>query len=89
MSVETPFFVAVRHELGGVPVIRVSGEVCIHTAPRLRSTLQDAIRETGWRDGRAAVVVDLGGVSFMDSTGISVLLGETRAFREAGGELRL
>lgn len=89
MNVETPFFVAVRHELDGVPVIRVSGEVCLHTAPRLRSVMEEAMGEAGRRNGGAAIVVDLCGVEFMDSTGISVLLGQTRGFREAGGELRL
>ncbi len=50
-------------------VISVCGEVDLATAPALRETLLPAIEQ---RTGR--VVVDLSEVSFMDSTGVHVLV---------------
>jgi anti-sigma B factor antagonist len=52
----------------GVTVIELSGEVDIETAPRLQSALEAAIRSG------VPVVVDMGDVTFMDSTGFGVLI---------------
>jgi anti-sigma B factor antagonist len=56
-------------------VIRVSGELDSSTAERLRAPL-DAARADG-----VTTVVDLAGVTFMDSAGLRVLL---RAARDSG-----
>jgi anti-sigma B factor antagonist len=52
--------------------------------PRLRDALAAAEKL-----GRATVVVDLSGVSFMDSTVCGILLGEATRRRREGGELVL
>ena len=52
----------------GMTVVELSGEIDIDAAPRMRAALEAAIR-TG-----APVVVDLGEVTFMDSTGFGVLV---------------
>jgi len=49
-------------------IVRVSGDVDLASAPRLRQSLS----ELG--SGVAVVVIDLSGVTFMDSSGLSVLL---------------
>ena len=51
------------------PGLAVRGEVDLATAPALEDALADAIRES---DG--ALVVDLSGVEFLDSSGLKVLL---------------
>jgi anti-sigma B factor antagonist len=63
--------------------IVVAGEVDIETAPRLA----DALREEMNRD--SAVVLDLAGVTFMDSSGLALLVEAINAAKVNGWNLRL
>ncbi|MER7837779.1 STAS domain-containing protein [Streptomyces sp. NPDC096040] len=67
----------------GVHVLTLAGEIDHHTGDRLRQALD--VSSTG----RPRVVVGLGQVTFMDSSGINVLITAHRTFSEAGGWLRL
>jgi anti-sigma B factor antagonist len=58
-------------------VLAVSGELDIATAPALQSSLNDAVD-----NGLAELWVDLRDVTFMDSTGLRVLLAIRRRLRE-------
>ena len=60
------------------------GEVDVSTAPKLRQQLVELATE-----GRPWVVVDLSEVTFLDSTGLGVLVGGLRRFRLLGGDLIL
>ena len=71
-------------EVEGVPVVSASGEIDVATAPPLRDRLQALTTS-----GRATVVVDLLGVTFLDSTALGVLVGALKRCRESGGELPL
>ena len=64
--------------------VRVRGDVDLATSPRLRSAFVDLHQR-----GCHHLEVDLGGVEFLDSTGIGVLIGALRRARQAGGELHL
>jgi anti-sigma B factor antagonist len=68
----------------GVPIIAVIGEIDVATAPQLRERLHGVIAE-----GRATVVLDLLGVTFLDSTALGVLVGALKRCRELGGELHV
>lgn len=70
--------------IGAVPVAAVTGEIDVATAPALRERLQQLVGESA-----PTVVVDLSGVSFLDSTALGVLVGAHKRCREAGGQLRL
>ena len=67
-----------------VTVVRLRGEADLHTAPMLRDALDDAI-ETG----AGTVIVDLTGVTFIDSMMLGVLLSATKRTRPLGTELRI
>ena len=69
MTDRPPGFGIERAGLAGASGIVVSGEVDISTAPQLAGTLDDAIRES-----EGAFVVDLSGLDFLDSTGVSVFV---------------
>ena len=69
---------------GGVPVIAVVGEIDVATAPTLAEHL--GVHEEA---GAPVVVVDLLGVSFLDSTALGVLVGSFKRLRESDGTLKL
>ena len=52
------------------PVLQVTGEVDVYTAPKLKSRILDQIDS-----GNYKMIIDLGGVDFMDSSGLGVLVG--------------
>jgi anti-sigma B factor antagonist len=66
----------------GHAVVAATGEVDLFTAPILDSELTQVVS-----DGAASVVVDLSGVEFLDSTGLSVIVKALKRIREAGGSL--
>ena len=69
----------------GVPATaEISGEIDIASASWLRETLLLAIRRHG-----PAISVDLHGVTFLDCSGIGVLLATARRARLEGGGMRV
>lgn len=67
-----------------VHLVAVHGEVHVSTAPQLSASLGSAIAT-----GKHAVVVDMSEVSFIDSTGLSVLLNALRRITRRQGVLPL
>jgi anti-sigma B factor antagonist len=65
-------------------VLEVGGEVDLYTAPELRERLTALVE-----GGNRRIVVDLGRVEFLDSTGLGVLVGALRRLRGVDGELAL
>ena len=66
----------------GATVVHAEGELDAFAAPELSAIFDDAVREP-------RVVVDLGSVSFMDSTALAVVTRSLRRIREAGGDVRI
>lgn len=65
----------------GCPVVHVAGEVDVETGTALAGSVRDLVAA-----GHRAVVIDLGEVTFIDSSGISALLACATAL---GGPGRL
>ena len=70
--------------VGGRSVLAVAGEVDVYSAPELRDRLADLVDS-----GAHRVVVDLSGVTFLDSTGIGTLVAGLNHVSGVGGELTL
>ncbi len=69
---------------GGTPVVSVRGEVDLRTSPRLRILLlEHASRVTG------PLVIDLSGVSYMDSSGVGTMVYVKREVERRGRRLVL
>jgi anti-sigma B factor antagonist len=73
-----------RQSVAGVPVVAVTGEVDVYSAPALKESLTELLQS-----GVKTVVVDLSGVAFLDSTGLGALVEARAATTEAGGTLPL
>jgi len=69
---------------GALTLVRLQGRLDAAAAPGLLARLNGAISE-----GRTLFVVDLADVSFIDSTGLGVLVSGLKAARRADGDLRL
>ncbi|MFC4062180.1 STAS domain-containing protein [Planomonospora corallina] len=76
--------VTLRSHSARVHVLVVAGDLDHHTGPRLRAALDELTLAP--RDG---LVVDLSGLTFCDSTGISLLVAAHRRAQDAGAALAL
>lgn len=63
-------------------LIEVHGDLDVYTAPRLKEFIAGEITK-----GNRWVAIDLGGVGFLDSTGLSVLVASLKRAKEEGGDL--
>ncbi|GAB3110375.1 hypothetical protein GCM10027055_09590 [Janibacter alkaliphilus] len=69
-------------EQGPVPVVHVQGDVDVTSAPSMREAI-DALILAGHR----RMVLDLTDVSFIDSTGLGVVVGRLKGLRRSAGVL--
>lgn len=72
-------------EVGAVRVVEVSGDLDLYTGPALRDLLYTLADDESVR----GVVVDVGTLSFLDSSGLSVLIGGLKRLRSRGASLHL
>ena len=76
------FAVDTQPQTDGSAVLCVLGEVDIATAPLLWERLEPAILA-----GPEVLVLDLAGLTFIDSTGLTVLIRAHKRLRDAGSRL--
>jgi anti-sigma B factor antagonist len=65
-------------------IVRLTGEIDLSTAQAVRDAALRAMRQHG-----GPLHIDLSGVTFMDSTGLEVLLSTRRRATLSGGQLQL
>lgn len=73
-----------KESVGSATVVKADGELDLHTAGVLDEALQEAVRAQA-----PLIIVDLSGVDFMDSTGLSAIVAAVAGTREYGGDLRV
>ena len=74
-----------KHVADGHTVVELRGELDVSTAADLRERLLAIFGE----DRTSSIILDLSGLGFMDSTGISVLLAAEERAIQLGGALFL
>ena len=77
------FEVSIDEHAEAYSVIAVRGEVDLHTAPKVEYAIERAAQSDG------AVVLDMSGVAFMDSTALSALVRSKDSLQRQGTSLRL
>ena len=88
LTVTTDIFQPLRLEYlrqQGTVVVRVVGEVDLASAPVLRDALVELIEG----QGNLNLQLDMHDLTFLDSTGIGVLVRALRSVRQKGGDLTL
>lgn len=68
----------------GYAVIALTGRLTATGAPLLRTAVNDLIAA-----GQSRIVIDMGAVQFVDSSGLGALVGGLKSARVAGGDLRI
>jgi anti-sigma B factor antagonist len=76
----------IRTEATGTPVIRLGGDLELHTVGRLRGCIEDFLPQV---DPGAVVLLDLREVGFMDSSGLSALISVHKQLTAHGAGVRL
>jgi anti-sigma B factor antagonist len=62
---------------GGIGVVSLSGDVDLDSSPRVRTALLDCVRL------KAGVLVDMSGVSYIDSSGVASLVEAFQSARKS------
>jgi anti-sigma B factor antagonist len=78
------FHVDIKRCAPDMLLVEPRGQADLHTAPALREALSEAIDSGG-----NIVVVDLSGVTFVDSMTLGVLLGAVKRLRQRDGQMRI
>jgi anti-sigma B factor antagonist len=73
-----------RRAVGGVEVVSLPARLDATAAPEIRKELRAVID-----GGRRHLLLDLSAITFMDSSGLSVLVTALKAARAAGGDVSL
>ena len=69
----------------GTAVAKLSGEIDHHNAKELRIQLDRYIISAQPRE----MAIDLGSITFMDSSGIGLIMGRSKLMKECGGRLEV
>ena len=76
--------VETRPSENGVTVLAPTGRLDVAGAPALKYAIGEAVK-----NGPPKVVIDMEGVSFVDSTGLGSVISALKQIRGSQGELRL
>jgi anti-sigma B factor antagonist len=80
-----PALFATRREVGIVTIIDLSGRIALgEGSALLRKTIRDLLE-----DGQTKILLNLGDVNYIDSSGIGELVSGFTAVRNREGELKL
>ena len=78
-------FNATAREIGGVTVLDLSGRITLgEGSAKLRETVRELVNK-----GQKKIVLNLGDVSYIDSSGIGELVSGFTTLKNQGGELKL
>ncbi len=71
-------------DIDSVVVLDINGEIDLYNAPEIKSKITE-LMETGKKD----IIINLKKVSYIDSSGIGVLISSLSNLKKAGGSLKI
>jgi anti-sigma B factor antagonist len=71
-------------EIDGMRVLDVRGEIDVYTAPQFKEAVNDVLES-----GQKHLLINMAGVTYMDSSGFGALLSATKRLRPQGGSVTL
>jgi anti-sigma B factor antagonist len=77
------FKVSIDEHADAYSIVTVRGEVDLHTAPKVQYAIERGSEDV------TTVVVDMGGIAFMDSTALSTFMRAKESLEGRGVSLRL
>ncbi|MDS4026209.1 MAG: STAS domain-containing protein [Candidatus Contendobacter sp.] len=76
--------VLTHRTIEGIDIVALAGRLVMADAPQIRQSLLTTVEQ-----GNGKLILDLAQVSFMDSSGLSVLVSAFKAARAKGGDVAL
>jgi anti-sigma B factor antagonist len=74
-----------EREAGDVTILTLTGQILLDDGDlAFRKRIHDLIER-----GRTKVIVEMGGVTYIDSAGIGMVAGKLKTLREKGGDMKL
>ncbi|URA09502.1 STAS domain-containing protein [Thermospira aquatica] len=73
-----------RRETGDVVIFDIKGEIDLYNAPEIKDKIKDEINK-----GKVNIIINLDKVSYIDSSGIGVLISSLSNLKKVGGALKL
>ena len=74
-----------EHDVEDVTIISLSGQITMDDGDLVFGRYVDELIKRG----RVKIVVDLGNVTYIDSSGVGMMVAELKAVRRAGGVMKL
>jgi len=85
MAVDASKLTIQEHEVGAVTVLKLIGEILLDDGDQLfKAHVQNLMA-----NDRTKLVVDFGDVSYVDSSGVGMLVAKQQTLQKIGGDIRL
>ncbi len=73
-----------RREIGEIAVFDINGEIDLYNAPEIKDKIKEEMNK-----GKVNIIINLDKVSYIDSSGIGVLISSLSNLKKVGGALKL
>lgn len=73
-----------RRETGDIAVFDINGEIDLYNAPEIKDKIKEEMNK-----GKVNIIINLDKVSYIDSSGIGVLISSLSNLKKVGGALKL
>lgn len=73
-----------RREAGEIVVFDINGEIDLYNAPEIKEKIKDEMNKN-----KVNIIINLDKVSYIDSSGIGVLISSLSNLKKVGGALKL
>lgn len=73
-----------RRESGEIVIFDINGEIDLYNAPEIKDKIKEEMNK-----GKVNIIINLDKVSYIDSSGIGVLISSLSNLKKVGGALKL